>query len=79
MDADSQNIFSKYKESKEESKTSNIDYPKALGYLEGIVKNEILRLKAYQKELDRPEINKVINELQSGLDKALEYAPRVKI
>jgi hypothetical protein len=78
MDNDSQNIYTKYTETKSPEK-KNIDYPKALGYLEGVVKSEILRLKAYQKELDRPEINKVINELQIGLDKALEYAPRVEI
>lgn len=79
MDAESQNIFSKYQETKQEAKSPKIDYPKALGYLEGVVKSEILRLKSYQKELDRPEINKVVMELQAGLDKALEYAPRVKI
>lgn len=75
MDTDSQNIFSKY----QESKAPEIDYPKALGYLEGTVKNVIQMLQSYQKELDRPEVGRAINYLQDGLNKALEHAPRVKI
>lgn len=48
---------------------------KALGHLEGIISLVLIRLKGAQIELNSPEVNQAIIQLQDGLVKAKELAP----
>lgn len=48
---------------------------KALGHLEGAISLVLIRLKGVQIELNNPEVNQAIKQLQDALVKAKELAP----
>lgn len=48
---------------------------KALGHLEGAISLVLIRLKGAQIELNSPEVNQAIIQLQDALVKAKELAP----
>ena len=74
-------MFSKYESSRKVLNESDavtqkmLQFGKAIGHLEGAISLVLIRLKGSQIELNSPDVNQAIIQLQDALVKAKQMAP----